>query len=109
MFRGKISKKTRAYACYLRTEGPLSYGEISKTCSLSVSSALRICKEGTDAQGHKKSTGRPPIMSRRDKKRFIRTFQKLRNDIPNATVLDVAKECRVVNVSYRTLVRVGNE
>ena len=109
MFRGKISTKTRAYACYLRTEGPLSYGEISKTCSLSVSSALRICKEGTDAQGHKKRTGRPPIMSRRDKKRFIRTFQKLRNDIPNATVLDVAKECRVVNVSYRTLVRVGNE
>ena len=67
MFRGKISKKTRAYACYLRTEGPLSYREISKKCSLSLSSAVCICTEGTDAQGHKKRTGRPPIMSRRDR------------------------------------------
>ena len=67
MFRGKISKKTRAYACYLRAEGPLSYREISTKCSLSVSSAVRICTEGTDAQGHKKRTGRPPIMSRRDR------------------------------------------
>ena len=48
-------------------------------------------------------------MSRREKKRLIRTFQKLRNDNPNATVLDVAKECRVVNVSYRALLRVMNE
>ena len=48
-------------------------------------------------------------MSRRDKKRFIRTFQKLRNDNPNATVRDVAKECRVVNVNYRALLRVMNE
>ena len=67
MFRGKISKKTRAYTCYLRTEGPLSYREISKKCSLSVSSAVRICTEETDAQGHKKRTGRPPIMNRRDR------------------------------------------
>ena len=67
MFRGKISKKTRAYACYVQTEGPLSYREISKKCSLAVSSAVRICTEGTDAQGHKKRTGRPPIMSRRDR------------------------------------------
>ena len=68
-----------------------------------------FAKERTEAQEHKKKTGRPPIMSRRDKKRFIRTFQKLRNENPNVTVLDVAKECRVVNVSYRTLVRVMNE
>ena len=67
MFRGKISKKTRAYACYLRTEGLLSYREISKKCSLSLSSVVHICTEGTDAQGHKKRTGRPPIMIRRDR------------------------------------------
>ena len=67
MFRGKISKKTRAYGCYLRTEGPISYLGISKKCSLSLSSAVRICTEGSDAQGHKKRTGRPPIMSRRDR------------------------------------------
>ena len=48
-------------------------------------------------------------MSRRDKKRFIRTSQTLRNDNPNATVRDVAKECRVVNVNYRALLRVMNE
>ena len=109
VFRGKISTKTRAYACYLRSEGSLSYREISKKCSISVSSAVRICKERTEAQEHKKKPGRPPIMSRRDKKQCIRTFQKLRNENPNVTVLDVAKECRVVNVSYRTLVRVMNE
>ena len=45
------------------------------------------------------------MISRRDKKRFVRAFLKLRN----APVLDVANERRVVNVSYRTLVRVMNE
>ena len=43
------------------------YRKIWKKCSLSLSSAVRICTEGTDAQGHKKRTGRPPIMSRRDR------------------------------------------
>ena len=109
VFRGKISTKTRAYACYLRTQGSLSYREISKKCNISVSSAVRICKEAKEAKEHKKRTGRPPIMSRRDKKQFLRTFQKLRNENPNVTVLDVAKECRIVNVSYRTLVRVMNK
>ena len=33
----------------------------------------------------------------------------LRNENPNITNLDVAKECHVVSVSYRTLVRVMNE
>ena len=74
VFCGKISTKTRAFACYLPTEGSLSYREISKRCSISVSSAVRICKEGTEAKEHKKKTGQSPIMSRRDKKRFIRTF-----------------------------------
>ena len=64
VFRGKISTKKRACACYLQTEGSLSSREISKKCSSSVSSAVRICKEGTEAQEHKKRTGRPPIMSR---------------------------------------------
>ena len=68
-----------------------------------------FAKERTEAREHRKITGGSPIMSRRDKKRFIRTFQKLRNENPNVTVLDVAKECRVVNVSYRILVRVMNE
>ena len=48
-------------------------------------------------------------MTRRDKKRFIRKFQKLRNENPNVIVLDVAKKCCVVNVTYRTLVRVMRE
>ena len=48
-------------------------------------------------------------MSRRDKKRFIRKFQKLRNENPNVTVFHVAKECHVVNVSYRTMVKVMSE
>ena len=108
VFRGKISKN-ESLRLYWRSEGSVSYREISTKCTISVSSAVRICKERTKVQEHKKKTGRPPIMSRRDKKRFIRTFQKLRNEYPNVTVLDVAKECRVVNVSYRTLVRVMNE
>ena len=99
----------RTYTCCLQTEGSLSYQEISKKCSLSVSSAVRICKEGTEAQEQKKRTGQTPIMSRRYKKRFIRTFQKLRNENPHVTVRDVAKDCCVVNVSYRTLGRVMNE
>jgi len=109
VFHSKISTRTRAYVCYLRKEGSLSYQEISKKCNISVSSAVRICKETTKTKEQKKRTGRPPIMSRRDKKRFIRTFQKLRNENPNVTVVDVAKECRIVNVSDRTLVRVMNE
>ena len=100
VLRGKISKNARAYTCYFGTEGSLSYQEISKKCSISISSAVCICKEVTEAQENKKRTGRPPIMNRRDKKRFIS---------PKVTVFDVAKECRVVNVSYRTMVRVMNE
>lgn len=109
VFRRKISEKLRAYICYLRAEGALSYRQIAKNCNVSASSAVRICKEAEMVKENKKRTGRPPIMSRREKKRFIRTFQKLRNENPNVTVHDVAKECRVANVSYRTLVRIMND
>ena len=109
VFRGKISSKTRAYAYYLRAKGFLSYREISKKCNVSASSAVRICKEAVEKKDQRKRTGQLPIMSRREKKRFIRTFKKLRDENPNVTVRDVANKCRAVNVSYRTLVRVLNQ
>ena len=109
VFRGKINSKTRAYAYYLRAEGSLSYREISKKCHISPSSVVRICKEALAIKKRKKITGRPQIMSRREKQRFIRTFQQLRNENANVTVHDVAKECSVTKVSYRTLVRLMNE
>ena len=109
VFRRKISEKLRAYIIYLRAEGSLSYRKISTNCNVPASSAVCICKEAKEIKDKKKRTGRPPFMSRREKKWFIRTFQKLRNDNTNVTVHDVAKECRVANISYRTLVRVMNE
>ena len=48
-------------------------------------------------------------MSRRDKNRFLRIFQKLTNKTPSVTALDVANECRAMNVSYKQLVGVINE
>ena len=109
VFHGKINSKTRAYAYYLRAEGSLSYREISKKCHILPSSVVRICKEALAIKKQKKITGRPPIISRREKQRFIRTFQQLRNENANVTVHDVAKECSVTKVSYRTLVRLMNE
>ena len=112
VFRGKISSKVKAYAYYLRAEGSLSYRKISKRCNILASSVVRICKKAKTAKEikeQKRRTGRPSLMSRREKKQFIRTFQKLRDEKPNVTVRDVANECRFVNVSYRTLVTLMNQ
>ena len=48
-------------------------------------------------------------MSRKDKARFTRTFQKMRGENPSVRVMGVAKECEIRNVSYRTLVRTLND
>ena len=48
-------------------------------------------------------------MSRKDKGRFIRTFQKMRDENPNVKITDVAKECEITNVSYRNLIHTLND
>ena len=48
-------------------------------------------------------------MSRKDKGRFNRTFQKMRDEYPNVKIIDVAKECEITNVSYRTFIRTLND
>ena len=41
--------------------------------------------------------------------RFIRTFQKMRDENPNVKIIDVAKDCEIKNVSYRTLIHTLND
>ena len=108
VFHRRISAKVRAYIGYLRRESSLSYREIARRCNISPSSAVRICHEGFLNRNSKKRTGRPPLMSRKDKGRFIRTFHKMRDENPNVKITDVAKECEIKNVSYRTLIRTLN-
>ena len=87
----------------------MSYREIARRCNISPSSAVRICHEGFGNRKNKKRMGRPPLMSRKDKGRFIRTFKKMRDENPTVKIIDVAKECEITNVSYRTLVRTVND
>ena len=81
------------YISYLRRESSLSYREIARRCGISPSSAVRICEEGFLSQDTKNRSGRPPRLTRKDKARFIRKFQKMRDENPNVKVMDVAKEC----------------
>ena len=109
VFHVRISAKARAYICYLRRESSLSYREIARRCSISPSSAVRICREGFSSQSTKKRTGRPTLMTKKVKGRFIRTFRKMRDENPNVRIVDVAKECEITSISYRTLVRTLND
>ena len=56
-----------------------------------------------------KRSGRPPILSARDRGRFIRKFKSLQEENPNITVGLVAMECELHQVSIRTLSRILNE
>ena len=105
VFHSKISDRERALACYLRKGRFLSFRKIAEHCKISVSSVVRICKEGPSTKQENKRTGRPPLMSKRDKARFLRTFKKMRETNGNVRVMDVAKEWQITHVSYRTLVR----
>ena len=109
VFHQRLSAKVRAYIGYLQRESSLSYWEITPLCNISPSSAVQICHEGFRNQNSKKRMGQPPLMSRKDKGRLIRTCQKMRDDNPNVKIIDVAKECEIKNVSYRTLIRTIND
>ena len=109
VFCQTISAKLSAYISYLQRESSLSYREIARCCDISASSAVRICKDGFLSQDTKNRSGRPPRLTSKDKARFIRTFQKMRDENPNVRVIDVAKECEITNASYRTLVHPLND
>eukprot|EP00794_Sanderia_malayensis_P010359 gene10359-biopygen8500 len=101
-----ISERKKAYVYLLRQESKLSYREIARRCKISKSSVERICKEGLDEKVPKKRSGRPEILSRRDKDRFLRKFKTMRESNPNVHVMDVAKECEITEVSKKTLCQV---
>ena len=109
VFQARINTKLRAYICYLRRESSVSYREIARRCGISPSSAMRICQEGFSSQLTKKRTGRPPLMTKKVKARFIRTFRKMRDENPNVRVEDVAKDCEITSISYRTLIHTLND
>eukprot|EP00794_Sanderia_malayensis_P006746 gene6746-biopygen5524 len=81
-----------------RQESKLSYREIARRCKISKSSVERICKEGLEEKVHKKRSGRPEILSRRDKDRFLRKFKTMRESNPNVHVMEVAKECDITEI-----------
>ena len=109
VFHARINTKVRVYICYLRRESSLPYREIARRCSISPSSAVRICREGFSGQLTKKRKGRPPVMTKKVMGRFIRTFCKMRDKNPNVRVEDVAKDCEITSVSYITFIRTLND
>ena len=52
-----------------------------------------------------KRSGRPPVLSARDKGRFLRKFKSMREQNPNTNVGLVAMECELDQVSTRKLSR----
>ena len=92
VFPTRIGAKVRAYICYIRRESSLLYREI----------AVGICQERFSSQSAKKRPGRPPLMTKKVKDRFIPTFRKMIDENPNVRVVDVVKECKITSISYRT-------
>ena len=109
VFHARINMKLRAYICYLRRESSLSYREIARRCGISPSSAVRMCREAFSSQSTKKRAGRPPLMTKKVKARFIRTFRKMRDENPNIRVEDVTHYCEITSISYRTRIRMLND
>ena len=109
VFHARINTKLRAYICYLRRESYLSYREVARRCGISPSSAVGIRWEGFSSQLTKKRRGRPPLMTKKVKARFIRKFRKMRDENPNVRVEDVSKDCEITSISYRTFIRTLND
>ena len=104
-----ISEKKKAFAVFLKEELNWSYRTIAARCKISKSSVERICKQGMECKAPTKRSGRPQILSARDRGRFLRKFKSLREENPNITVGLVAMECELHQVSIRTLSRILNE
>ena len=60
-------------------------------------------------QTAQKSSGKPPVLSARDKGYFLRNFKSTREQDPNINVGLVAMECELLQVSTRTLSRIVNQ
>ena len=60
-------------------------------------------------QTAQKRSGRPPVLSARDKGRFLRKFKSMREQTPNINVGLVAMECELHQVSTGTLSRILNK
>ena len=104
-----ISEKKKAFTVFLKEELNWSYHTIAARCKISTSSIERICKQGMECKAPTKKSGRPQILSARDRGRFLRKFKSLREENPNITVGLVAMECELHQVSSRTLSRILNE
>ena len=70
-----ISEKKKAFAVFLKEELNWSYRTIAARCKISKSSEERIFKQGMEGKAPTKRSGRPPILSARDRGRFIRKFK----------------------------------
>ena len=108
VFHKKIDSKKRAYINYLRSVASMSYLKIAGICGVSLSGVIRICQEGFKVKPKQKRFGRPCVMNDRGRDRFLKRFRNMREDKPNLTVTEIAKECEMSHFSYRTLVRTLN-
>ena len=67
VFKGKISPEKRALAILLRKESGITFPKIAEKCTISTSSAERICKGGfcqsREKQITSNKTGRPQKIS----------------------------------------------
>ena len=88
-------------------------GRLVKIINIAASSVSRICREGILPILHKKQSsskmGRLRLFTPRNRKRFLRTFLKMRTNNPNVTTVEVGREARIAHVSNKTLVRALNK
>ena len=82
----KITEQKKAYVTLLHQEFKFSYRQIATRCKISKSGVERICKVGMEWKPPKRKSGRPPILTRRDKDRFLRKFKSIREQNLNVTV-----------------------
>ena len=57
----------------------------------------------------KKRTGQPPLMMKKGKGRFIRTFRKMGDENPNDRIVDATTECEITSISYKTPMHTLND
>ena len=76
--------------------------------SLSLASSA-ISKVGMECKLPKKRSGRPPILNRREKDRFLRKFKCMREQNPNVMVGAIAMECELHHASTKMLCRFLNQ
>ena len=109
VYRGTISSETRAYIKFKRNT---SATELHRETGVSRVQIYRIWKEEPKENIGSKSRqgigGRPKKLTAKDERLLLRQVPKLRKEFPNWTARRLMADCKINNVSVRTITRLLN-